>query len=142
MLRRVMQLTAAAVLLGGVLLGACDSTRIGGLVGVQPPASRIAFLIQPSNVAANAAMIPAVRIAVQNENGQTVGSGSASVTISLVVGTGTPGASLIGGAIQQTTGGIVNFTNLRVDTPGTGYQLLASATGFASIASTPFDVTP
>jgi hypothetical protein len=137
MLRRIIQLTAAAALLGG-----CDDSFSSGIINVAPPPSHIAFLTQPTNVGANAAISPAVRIGVQNPNGQTVGSGTFSVTITLVAGTGSPGASLVGGAVQQTTGGIVNFTNLRIDTPGTGYQLLASATGFPSIASTPFDVTP
>jgi hypothetical protein len=137
MLRRLMQVTAAMV-----LLVACDNSRQGGLVGVQSPATQIVFITQPSDVAANAAMNPAVRVAVQNASGQTVSSGSVTVTLTLVAGTGSPGANLVGGAAQQSFGGIVNFTNLRVDTPGTGYQFLASATGFPSIASTQFNVTP
>jgi hypothetical protein len=64
------------------------------------------------------------------------------VTITIVAGSGAPGAALNGGSIAQTVNGIVLFSNLRIDTPGTGYQLLASATGFPSIASAAFSVTP
>jgi hypothetical protein len=128
-----------AALFALVALTSCDSRE--GLIGVTPPASRIVFLSQPSNVQTFAAMAP-VQIAVQNENGQTVGSGSVAVTITLVPGTGTAGALLTGGAAQNTTSGVVVFGNLRIDLAGTGYQLLASAQGFQAIASAPFDVTP
>ena len=125
-----------------VVLTACDNTSANGLIGVTPPPTQIVFLTQPADVSVNAAISPAVRIGVQNANGQIFGSGSVSVTISLVPSTGSPGAALNGGAIANTVNGIVLFANLRIDTPGTGYQLLASATGFPSITSAPFNVTP
>ncbi|MGH7678833.1 MAG: hypothetical protein ACRENU_10230 [Gemmatimonadaceae bacterium] len=137
MLRNLMRLTAAMV-----VLTACDNTSANGLIGVTPPPTQLVFLTQPTDVAAQNPIIPSVRIGVQNANGQISGSGSVAVTISLVPGTGAPGASLIGGAASNTFNGIVLFANLRIDTPGAGYQLLASATGFPSVASAPFNVTP
>ena len=119
---------------------ACD-TRVGGLVGVQPPASKIAFTTQPSSVQAGAAITPAVQVAVQNTNNQTVFS-NAAITLQIVPGTGTAGAVLSGAAPQNAVNGVVNFTGLRIDLPGNGYQLLASAPGFASVASAAFNVTP
>jgi hypothetical protein len=121
-------------------LTACDSRR-GGLIGVSPPATQLVFLSQPSDVVANAAMAP-VQIATQNANGQTVGSGTTAVTLTIAPGTGTSGAALTGGAAQLTQNGAVVFGNLRIDLPGTGYQLVASASGYPAITSPAFNVTP
>jgi hypothetical protein len=120
-------------------LAACDSRS--GLVGVNPPATQLVFLSQPSDVVANVAMSP-VQIATQNSNGQTVGSGTTAVTLTIAPGTGTAGAALTGGTAQLTQNGAVVFGNLRIDLPGTGYQLVASAAGFAAITSAAFNVTP
>jgi hypothetical protein len=121
-------------------LAACDSRS--GLVGVSPPATQMAFLSQPTNVVANAAINPPVQIATQNANGQTIGSGSTAVTLTIAPGTGTTGAVLTGGTAQPTQNGAVVFGNLRIDLPGTGYQLVASAAGFPSVTSAAFNVTP
>lgn len=136
MVQRLLALVAIAALTAG-----CD-TRVGGLVGVTPPATRVAFISQPSNVQAGVAISPAVQVAIQNNDGTTIPSANAPVTLTIVSGTGTAGAVLIGGGPLAATGGIVNFTNLRVDLAGTGYQLLATASGFPSVASTPFNVSP
>lgn len=136
MLRRLLQLAAVAA-----LVTACD-TRVPGLVGVTAPPTHITFTSQPSDVQVGNAMLPAVRVEVQNGQGQTVTSGSVNVVLTIVPGTGAPGATLIGGDNQVSVSGVVLFTNIRIDTPGTGYQLLASATGFPSVASVAFNVTP
>lgn len=121
-------------------LAACDSRS--GLVGVSPPATQLVFLSQPTNVVANAAINPPVQIATQNTNGETVGSGSSAVTLTIAPGTGTSGAVLTGGTAQLTQNGAVVFGNLRIDLAGTGYQLVASAAGFPSVTSAAFNVTP
>lgn len=130
-----------AVMAVTAISAACD-TRVGGLVGVTPPATRIAFVSQPTNVVAGAAVLPAVQVAIQNPQGQTVPNTNAPIGLTIVPGTGTAGAVLTGGAAQNAVSGIVNFTNLRIDLPGTGYQLIATTSGFATISSTPFNVTP
>ena len=124
-----------------VLATACDS-RVGGLVGVTPPGTKLVFLNQPSNVQVGAAISPTVQVAVQNNNNQTVTTSTASIALSIVPGTGATGAVLMGGTAQTATGGVVGFNNLRIDLAGTGYQLLATAQGLTSVASAAFDVTP
>jgi len=136
MVQRSLALVAIAA-----LTAACD-TRVGGLVGVTPPATRIAFISQPSNAQAGVNISPAVQIAIQNNDGTTITSTNAPITLTIVAGTGTAGAVLAGGGPLAATAGIVNFTNLRIDLAGTGYQLLASASGFPSVASTTFSITP
>ena len=136
MLRRLLQLAAVAA-----LATACD-TRVPGMVGVTPPATQIVFTSQPSDVQVGTPILPAVRVEVRNGQGQTVTSGTANIILTITPTTGAPGATLTGGDAQTTVSGVVIFTNLRIDTPGAGYQLLASATGFPSVSSLPFTVTP
>jgi hypothetical protein len=136
MVQRLLAVMAFASLSVG-----CD-TRVGGLVGVTPPATRIAIVSQPTNTPAGGTMSPAVQVAIQNPQGQTVGSTNAAITLSIVPGTGTAGAVLTGGGPLNAVNGLASFTNLRIDLPGTGYQLQATASGFATIATAPFNVTP
>lgn len=136
MVRRLSSLVTIAA-----LTVACD-VRPVGIVGVTPPATRIAFVSQPSSAQAGVAITPAVQVVVQNNDGTTVPSANVPISLSIVPGTGTAGAVLTGGAAQQATQGVVNFTNLRIDLPGTGYQLQATASGFASVTSAPFNITP
>lgn len=135
MVQRLLAVMAFAALSVG-----CD-TRVGGLVGVTPPATRIAIISQPTNTPAGSTMAP-VQVAIQNPQGQTVGSTNAAITLSIVPGTGTAGAVLTGGGPQNAVNGLATFTNLRINLAGTGYQLQVTASGFATIASTPFNVTP
>lgn len=133
--------TLALVLLGFATAG-CDSRLEGGLSGVQRPGTRLVFRTQPTNVQVGAAITPVVQVAVQNDDGQVVSNSTAQVTISLAPGTGTAGALLTGGEAQAASNGVVNFGNLRINTAGTGYQLLASSPGMTSATSASFSVTP
>jgi adhesin/invasin len=123
------------------LAAACDS-GFGGFVGVQPPGTNLVFTTQPSDVAAFAAISPLVQVAIQNANNQVVSNSNAVVTVTIVPGTGAPGAVLTGGTAQPASNGLVNFNNLRIDLPGTGYRLQASSPGFPVVISAPFNVTP
>jgi hypothetical protein len=136
MVQRFLAVMACAALAAG-----CD-TRVGGLIGVTPPASQIAIVSQPGNTPAGAAITPGVQIHIQNSQGQTIPSTNAPVTLTIAPGTGTAGAVLTGGGPLNAVNGIVNFTNLRINLPGTGYQLLATAPGFTSVTTAAFNVTP
>ena len=137
MVRPILTTLAFAV----VLTTACDS-RPGGLIGVLPPATKIVFVVQPTDVAANASISPPVEVHVQNNNNQTITNANVPITVTLVTGTGTAGAVLTGAAPVAAVNGVATFPNLRVDRAGTGYQLQATASGFPSIASSAFNVTP
>lgn len=129
------------VLLSIVALNAACDTRPGGSLGVQPPASKLGFVTQPTNTQA-ANPISGVQIAVQTPDGQTRVSSTAVITLSITAGTGTAGAVLSGGSPQTASGGIVTFSNLRIDLPGAGYTLTATAGGLATAISGPFTITP
>ena len=122
------------------LTAACD-TRVGGVIGVQPPASKLGFLTQPTNTQA-ANPISGVQVAAQTPDGQTRASSTAVITLSITAGTGTAGAVLSGAAPQTAVGGLVTFSNLRIDLPGAGYTLTATSGGLATAISGPFTITP
>ena len=132
-------LTTLAV--AAVLTTACDY-RGGGLIGVTPPATKIVFVVQPTDVAVNTSISPAVEVHVQNANNQTVTNANVAIIISLVPGTGAAGANLSGAAPVSAVNGVATFPNLRLDLAGAGYQLSATATGFGTVASRAFNVTP
>lgn len=104
------------------------------------PASRLAFDVQPSNVAAGGAIAPAIRVVVQDASGNTVISSSASVTLSLGANPG--GATLGGDVTANAANGIATFSNVTLDRIGSGYTLVASSAALDGGTSEPFEVTP
>ena len=88
-------------------------------------ASKLGFVVQPTNVPVTSTIAPAVQVAVQDQFGNTVTTGTA-VGVSLAL-SGT-GAVLTGGGSTNTANGVVSFSGLSVNTAGT-YTLTASATG-------------
>src|SRR5688500_18364440 len=119
----------------------CDD-RGSGLTGVTPglPASRLVITSQPTNQAVNT-NIQAVQVAVQNSTGQTISTSSASITVQITAGTGTPGATLQGTTTQVATNGVALFNNLSINTAGTGYTLTFSALGLTSAVSQAVNIT-
>jgi hypothetical protein len=64
------------------------------------------------------------------------------VTLSLVPSSGTPGATLGGPLTTNAVNGVATFTGLSVGTPGTFYEMQASAPQFNNGVSTGFDIFP
>jgi hypothetical protein len=103
-------------------------------------AAKLAFTVQPSNVAAGASITPAVQVTVQDAGGNTVTTATSSIT--MAIGTN-PGGGTLGGTVTvAAVSGIATFSNLSINKTGTGYTLGASATGLTSATSTAFNVTP
>lgn len=101
------------------------------------PPAQLAFVTQPSPVAAGQAITPAVRVAVQDALGNTLGSYAGNVTVSLNdIGAG---ATLGGTATVAAVSGIATFSNLTVNRAGSGYTLGATSAGL-SATSAGFDV--
>src|SRR2546425_1279094 len=109
--------------------------------GPAPPAAvRLAFKVQPGPTAAGSRFSPAVQISVLDSLGNTVTSAGTSVTVAVTGGTGTSGASLRGTKTKTAVGGVVSFSDLSIDSVGTGYTLTASAGGLSSATSTAFSI--
>src|SRR5262249_48880581 len=67
---------------------------------------------------------------------------SASMGITVAIGTNPAGATLSGTAIVTAENGVATFSNLRLDQAGAGYTLTADATDLARAISSPLDVVP
>jgi hypothetical protein len=101
------------------------------------PPSKVAFLTQPSSIVAGATMSPAVRVAVEDQNGDVVTSSSAPVSLTLSPSGPTLGGTTTGNAVN----GIATFSNLTVTKAGTGYTLVATSGTLSQATSAPFSVT-
>ncbi len=107
---------------------------------VPGPPVQLGFVVQPTNVAAGAAVAPSIQVAIQDAQGNKVDTATTSVSLSIA--TGTTGAALYGGGPQTPSGGIATFVGIKVDSAGTGYALAASGGSLNAGTSSPFDVIP
>lgn len=103
------------------------------------PASRLGFTVPPGPTQAGEPLTPPVQVEVQDATGNRVSTGRYNVVLTLQGGT--TGALLAGDAAATTSEGQVQFGNLSVAQPGTGYTLTAQAAGLQSVTSAPFDIT-
>ena len=100
--------------------------------------AQLTFTEQPVSSTAGSAF--AVTVAARNAQGITIPDYSGAVTLSLDR-VAAPGARLSGTTTATATGGIVRFTGLSIDSAGTGYTLIATATGLNGATSNPFNVS-
>jgi len=135
---------ALAILAVAAIAIGCDAYPNGafGLSPVTLPASQMAFTVQPTTVQANQPITPAVVVAIQNANGQTVTNSSALVTMTLNPLPGVIGAVLSGTTTSTAVNGIATFNNLKVNQASGGYTLTASSNGLTPTSSSAFSVTP
>src|SRR5438132_4879778 len=133
------QLFLAGVVLCGVALGGCSGSTSGP---VQPtgvgPAAKLVFTAQPSNEVAGAANSPATQVAVQDAQGNTVTT--ATISITLAIGTNPASGSLAGNKTVAAVNGVATFSTLSLNVVGTGYTFTAAATGLTGATSTAFNI--
>ena len=108
-------------------------------VGSASAPTQLAFNVQPSNVAANAVISPAMLVVVEDVNGTIVGSASNSVTLTLGANPG--GATLAGALTVSAVNGVATFSNVSLNNTGTNYTLIAQAGGLTNATSAQFSVT-
>lgn len=108
---------------------------------VLEPSDVIALMVQaqPGTTAAGAPF--SVRVAAVNLLGNVVPTAATAVTLSLVPLTGTPGATLSGTISMATVSGLATFTDLRIDSAGAGYRLLATAPALTADTTVAFAIT-
>src|SRR5207248_901417 len=123
-------LTAAAT-------GLTGATSSGFNIGVGA-AAKLVFTVQPSTAAAGAAITPAMQVAVQDAQGNTVTT--ATTSISLAIGSNSASGTLAGTTTVAAVNGVASFANLSINNPGTGYTLTASATALPTATSTAFSI--
>ena len=128
-----------AVAVGTTTIRATSEGRTGtSAITVTPrPASRLAFTTQPANGSAGQAL-PAIRVAVQDEQGGTIPD--AVTTITLAIADNAGGATLSGTTTVNAVAGVATFNNVRLDKAGTGYTLRATAVPLTAATSTAFNI--
>src|SRR6266540_4117819 len=104
------------------------------------PPSQLAILTHPGNSAADGAITPALLVAIQDAQGQTVTSATRAVTVAIAINP--TGAALSGTLSVNAVNGVATFTDLHITRVGTGYALGASSSGLTSARSGTFDVAP
>jgi outer membrane protein assembly factor BamB len=119
---------------------AATSTAFNVAPALGPP-SKLAFVQGPSDSAVGATMAPAVRVAVEDANGNVETSDNAT-NVSLAIATNPAGGTLSGGSAVTVSSGIATFSGLSVDKAGSGYTLTASSTpSYSAATSTAFNIT-
>lgn len=104
-------------------------------------APTLSFFTGPSNTTINRTMTPPVQVKALDVNLSPI----SGLSITLAIGTNPPGNGVLSGAaspVPTDGSGIATFSNLSIDTVGTGYTLVASAPGPASVTSGAFNIVP
>src|SRR3989454_9361780 len=86
-----------------------------------PPATHLAFGVQPSTTQVGVAITPAVTVPALDASGNTVTSITGAVAIS--IDNNPAGGTLTGNAPVNAVNGVATFANLTIDKAGTGYTL-------------------
>ena len=110
--------------------------------GPPPPANGangLGFFSQPATTRAGGVIAPALRVGAMAPGGVVATGYNGPVWISL--GENPTGATLTGTRRLMAVNGFVTFSDLRIDKPGTGYTLRATAWPLNYTLSARFDVT-
>jgi hypothetical protein len=113
-------------------------TLTGTTPGMPRPPAQLVFSVQPSDTSIGAAIKPPVQVAVADVTGATVAGATNMVTLAL--GTNPSQATLGGTLTVAAVNGVATFSDLTLDSDGSGYTLVASADTLASATSSPFNV--
>ncbi len=114
------------------------TSTASSLFNVIPAPAKLAFIGQPSNTNTGALIVPAVKVAVEDVNGNVVPGATNPITIA--IGTN-PSAGILGGTLTATpVNGVATFSDLSISAGGNGYTLAASATGLTGATSATFNV--
>src|SRR5881396_2490121 len=117
------------------------NTATSGVFGITPgTATQLVFSQQPVTTVANRLITPAVKVRALDALGNLATSFAGNVSVALG---SNPGSATLGGTTPVTAvSGVATFFDLSLNKTGTGYTLTASASGFTTVTSTPFDITP
>jgi hypothetical protein len=127
-----------------ISVAACDGTREsvtgvsrGGGNGGEASLALV-FTVQPSTAIVGDNIIPAIEVAAQDTLGTTDATFTGSVTVAL--GENPTGAFLQGTRTVGAVFGVARFGELRINRAGSGFTLVATASGASSATSAAFDI--
>jgi hypothetical protein len=128
--------TLNAVVSGLNVVGFTAQAERDGGGGGGPTPTRLEFLVQPSDAEEDRNIVPAVRVAVLDQNGALVTTGSFEIKLELI---GDDNGDLEGRDEEDTFLGVATFDDIEVDREGE-YRLRATSDGLLSAESSEFDV--
>ena len=100
------------------------------------PAAGVGFVVQPPDTAPGVVMTPAVTVAVQDSQGNTVPGATNSITIAIQ--NNPSGGTLAGTLTRNAVNGVAIFTGISINNFGIGYTLRATSGAFPQPVSSPF----
>src|SRR6185437_6235808 len=118
-------------------LGSATSSSFNIIPGT---VTRLVFGTQPGTTVAGRQISPAVKVRALDALGNVATGFTGAVTVAL--GSNPGGATLSGTIPVAAVSGVATFFDLSLNKTGTGYTLAAVATGFTTVTSTAFDITP
>src|SRR5690349_7602152 len=126
---------SGALLFSSLFLSTCKRDATAPSV-----ATRLAFTVQPGTTTAGRTMTPAVRVAAEDESGNTISNFMGDVTVAIGVN---PAAGTLTGTVTVTAvNGVAVFYGLSIDKSGAAYTLTATTNGLTAATSAPFDIDP
>ncbi|MCA8946341.1 MAG: hypothetical protein KDB29_08950, partial [Planctomycetes bacterium] len=103
--------------------------------------SQISIVVQPGSATQATTFATQPVIEIQDAGGNRVlNDNTTQITVSIATGTGASGATLSGTTTVTASSGQVVFTNLELDTAGSGYRLEFNGSTFTPVLSNPFNV--
>lgn len=116
------------------------SDWLATVLTLNPVATNLVFRTQPATTLPFGT-IPTVRVAVEDDLGNTMTSFNGSVTIAI----GRNGGLLVPGTLSGTrtvpvVNGVAAFSDLSIDQPGNGYTLRVTSTGLLGAESAAFNI--
>ena len=137
-----MHLGFAAAVLGTMACPQGTPLANRGLVtgrGGGTAADVLVFTVQPRSVTAGNVMTPAVRVTARDTLGNVDTRFSSPIAVAIAFNP--VGGNLAGTTAVTPVNGVASFGDLKIDKSGSGYTLLATATGASNAVSTSFTVT-
>ncbi len=138
-LRMVLFVMLAALSACGGGGGGSSSSSSSG--GTPPPVRTLFVATQPSGAAPSVAFATQPVVQARSNGVTDAADNTTVVTVAIVAGTGAAGAALTGTTTATAVAGVATFTNLGINTAGTGYQLRFTATNVAEATSSTFAIT-
>jgi hypothetical protein len=129
----------SAVVNGAVAITATATVTVTAIQGPD----HLVFLVQPSDVAEDEEISPAVEVAIVDQQGDVLALSGVEIEIELIRENGDDSHELEGDLVRGTEDGVAVFPGLVVDKHDENYRLRASAPGLpelGAVESSPFNV--
>jgi hypothetical protein len=102
--------------------------------------NHLVFATPPTTTTTDLA-IPTFSVQALDGGGNLNSGFIGNVTVSIVSNTGTGGATLSGNTTVTASGGVAQFSGLKIDKKGVNYRLSATTSGYAGATSAQFNIT-